>query len=114
VFPRLSNEEMRLVEAAARLAELTPAGYTAKAAVAAARADAGPVGTTAGDLRDLQRELFAARRAVTMLASTVNQAAAMSTSTGPVPGWVAEVVRRCVAAVARLDAVTARIHRRLR
>lgn len=64
IYPRLSDEEKALVAEAARRAGLTPAGYTAQVVVGAARAEE-PATGLAGDLRELQRELFAARRAVT-------------------------------------------------
>jgi hypothetical protein len=108
---RLSDEEKRLIDAAARQAQLTPTGYTAKAAVAAASADAG---VSSGDLRELQRELFAARRAVNMFASNVNQAATAYNAADKLPDWVDDAVQLTAAAVSRLDEVTARIDRRLR
>ncbi|MFI7026286.1 hypothetical protein ACIBMZ_26580 [Micromonospora sp. NPDC049900] len=112
VYLRLSGQELSLLEVAAAEAGLTVAGFAAKAAIAAASGENGR--GTSGDLRELQRELFAARRSVTLFGSNVNQAAAGWNSTGKVPGWAAEAVRMCARAVDRLDEVTARIHRRLR
>jgi len=109
---RLSGQELSLLEAAAAQAGLTVTGFAAKAAVAAASDGDGP--GPSGDLRELQRELFAARRSVTLFGSNVNQAAAAWHSTGELPEWAAEAVRRCQQAVDLLDEVTARIHRRLR
>ncbi|WP_328375844.1 hypothetical protein [Micromonospora zamorensis] len=94
-------------------AQLTATGYAAKAAVAAASAAQTP-GGTAGDLRDLQHELFAARRAVVMFGNNVNQAAAAFNTTGQLPEWAADAVRLCEEAVARLDEVISRIDRKLR
>ena len=113
VLVRLSDDEKQVIDAAAAAAQLTPTGYTAKAAVEAASAGQAPTGAP-GDLRDLQHELFAARRALNMLGSNVNQAAAAVNSGAGLPDWAAEAVRLCTAAVARLDDVTARINRRLR
>lgn len=113
VFPRLSDEEKNLVEKAAAAAGLTPAGFVAKAAIAASTNPGGP-SLASGDLRDLQRELFAARRALNMLGSNVNQAAAAVNSGAGLPDWAVEAVRLCTAAVARVDAVTRRLDRRLR
>jgi hypothetical protein len=113
IYPRLSDEEKALVVEAARRAGLTPAGYTAQVVVGAARGEEPATGLT-GDLRGLQRELFAARRAVNMFGSNVNQAAAAANSTGELPGWAVEAVQLCAHAVARLDQVTALIDRRLR
>lgn len=67
-----------------------------------------------GICRELQRELFAARRAVNMFGSNVNQVAAAGHSTGQLPVWAADALRLCTAAVARLDEVAERIHRMLR
>jgi hypothetical protein len=113
---RLSDDEKAAVAEAAMAAGLTPAGYVAKAAIAAATTDttAALAGVRGDALRDLLRELFAARRAVNMFGSNVNQAAAAFNATGELPQWVAEAVELCRAAVARLDAVTARIATRLR
>jgi predicted transcriptional regulator len=111
---RLSDEERQLVDQAAESAHLTPAGYAGKATVAAAGREVAPSAGLADGLKELQRELFAARRAVNMFASNVNQAAAQRNSTGELPDWAAEAVHLCRAAVARLDEVTGRIDRRLR
>ncbi|MEV1073833.1 hypothetical protein [Micromonospora parva] len=113
VLLRLSDEEKAVIDAAAALAQLTATGYAAKAAVAAASAAQAP-GGTAGDLRDLQHELFAARRAVVMFGNNVNQAAAAFNATGQLPDWAAGAVRLCTAAVVRLDEVISRIDRKLR
>ncbi|MFV2103983.1 hypothetical protein [Micromonospora sp. LOL_024] len=113
VLLRLSDEEKAAIDAAAAIAQLTATGYAAKAAVAAASA-AQPPGAATGDLRDLQHELFAARRAVVMFGNNVNQAAAAFNATGQLPDWAAEAVRLCAAAVARLDEVISRIDRKLR
>lgn len=113
VLLRLSDEEKAAIDRAAAAARLTPTGYAAKAAVAAASAGKAPAGPT-DDLRDLQHELFAARRAVAMFGNNVNQAAAAFNATGLLPDWAAEAVRLCAAAVARLDEVISLIDRRLR
>ncbi|MEV4825732.1 hypothetical protein [Micromonospora sp. NPDC049274] len=113
VLLRLSDEEKAAIDAAAAVAQLTATGYAAKAAVAAASAAQAPVGAT-GDLRDLQHELFAARRAVVIFGNNVNQAAAAFNATGQLPDWAAEAVRLCAAAVARVDEVISRIDRKLR
>ncbi|WP_088999585.1 hypothetical protein [Micromonospora echinofusca] len=113
IYPRLSDEEKALVVEAARRAGLTPAGYTAQVVIGVARAEEPATGLT-GDLRELQRQLFAARRAVNMFGSNVNQAAAAANATGELPGWAVEAVQLCAHAVARLDQVTALIDRRLR
>ncbi|MEV4210210.1 hypothetical protein [Micromonospora sp. NPDC049662] len=113
VLLRLSEEEKAAIDTAAAVAQLTATGYAAKAAVAAASAAQAPGGTT-GDLRDLQHELFAARRAVVMFGNNVNQAAAAFNASGQLPDWATEAVRLCAAAVTRLDEVISRIDRKLR
>ena len=113
VLVRLSDDEKRVIAAAAQAAQLTPTGYTAKAAVEAATAGQAPTGAP-GDLRELQHELFAARRALNMLGSNVNQAAAAVNSGAGLPDWAADAVRLAAAAVQRVDEITARINRRLR
>ncbi len=115
VLVRLSDEEHQAIHDAASRTHLTATGFTAMAALASATATAGPEsGQTAAALRDLQQELFAARRAVNMYASNVNQAAAAYNSTGQLPDWIVEAVTLCASAVARIDQVTGRIRRRLR
>lgn len=111
---RLSDEENQLVADAARTVRLTPAGFAAKAAVAAAAHQVAPAAGLAETLRELQRELFAARRAINMYGSNVNQAAAAYNSTSELPAWITDAVALCRAAVGRLDDVTAQISRRLR
>ncbi|MFC4017524.1 hypothetical protein ACFOW4_06150 [Micromonospora sp. GCM10011542] len=113
VLLRLSDEEKAAIEDAAAAAQLTPTGYAAKAAVAAASAGQVPNGVN-GDLRDLQHELFAARRAVAMFGNNVNQAAATFNATGQLPDWAADAVRLCAGAVARLDEVISLVDRKLR
>lgn len=111
VYVRLSDDEKQRVDAAAAAAATNPAGFLARAALAAAADGRGVAG---GELAELQRELFAARRAINMLGSNVNQAAAAFHSTGELPEWTGAAVWLCAAAVARLDDVTAQIHRRLK
>jgi hypothetical protein len=110
---RLSDHERDLVVAAARAARLTPTGYAAKAAIAAVSSQVAPAAGLTEALRGLQRELFAARRALNMLASNVNQAAAAYNSTGELPAWTADAVTLATQAVTRLDKVTQRVGRRL-
>ncbi|WP_406083511.1 hypothetical protein OHA01_01940 [Micromonospora zamorensis] len=113
VLLRLSDEEKAVIDTAAAVAQLTATGYAAKAAVAAASAGQAPGGAT-GDLRYLQHELFAARRAVVMFGNNVNQAAAAFNATGLLPDWATEAVRLCAAVVGRLDEVISQIDRELR
>lgn len=110
---RLSTDEHDLVTRAASAVGLTPAGFVGRTAVAAASREVTPTAGQVDVLRELQRELFAARRAVNLLATTVNQADA-GLATGELPVWPREAVALCRATVARLDEVTARIDGQLR
>lgn len=110
---RLSTDEHDLVRNAARAVGLTPAGFAGKSAVAAAAGEITPMAGPVDVLRELQRELFAARRAVNLLAATVTQADA-GLATGGMPVWPDEAVALCRAVVARVDEVTARIDGQLR
>jgi hypothetical protein len=111
---RLSVVEHELIVDAAAAARLTPAGFTGKAAVAFAGRTAGPAVGMVDALRELQQELFAARRALNMLGANVHRAAAAYDSTGELPIWLADALALCRNAVVRLDGVTGQIDRRLR
>jgi uncharacterized protein (DUF1778 family) len=81
VFVRLSNDEYDDIAAAAARVDLTPSGYVAEAALAAARAVVPAEGqpsesTTRSELSHLQRELFAARTALTRLLDDLDHAVA--------------------------------------
>ena len=126
VLVRLSVEEKQLVDAAAHRACLTPTGYVAQAALAAACDDTaeGNRGTAstsaAGRLREVQRELFAVRRAVTTTAAALRQIAAVDRTPAvadprmALPEYVEQAVRLCATTVAAVDAVVRRVDRRLR
>src|SRR4051812_5659653 len=102
VLVRLSDDEKRLIDAAAAAVGLTRTGYAGKAAVEAAAAGQAPAAVGAGeDLRELQRELFAARRAVNMTGSNLNQAAAAPHSTRGLPGGTTHAGPPCPAPGAR-------------
>lgn len=111
---RLSATEHQALLAAAEVSRLTPTGYAGRAIAAAALGQATPTGDLVETLRELQREMFAARRAVNMLGSNINQGAAAYNSTGELPNWFADALALCRAAVLRLDGVTGRVDRRLR
>lgn len=117
--PRFTDAELSQIKAAADAAQMTVTGFCALAALAVARrrpGDAGRAGTApAGveELAELQRELFAARNAVNRTGVNLNQAVAALNSTGQPPVWLEHAVSRVVNAVAEVDTVVARIHRRL-
>jgi hypothetical protein len=79
VFVRLSDEEYDDLSAAAARVDLTTTGYVAEAALAAARATTPAEGqpyesTTRAELAHLQRQLLAARTALTRLLDDLDQA----------------------------------------
>jgi hypothetical protein len=95
---------------------LTPTGYVATAALAAARQHGGVV---VGEerfeqLAGLQAELFDARTALNKVGGNLNQAVAALNATGQAPVWLASAVRLVVRAVATLDQLVTKIDRRLR
>jgi uncharacterized protein (DUF1778 family) len=109
------DEHTAIVAAAARMG-LTPTGYVATAALAAARHHGGVV---TGDerfeqLAGLQAELFDARTALNKVGGNLNQAVAVLNATGQAPMWLASAVRLVVRAVTTLDQVVTKIDRRLR
>jgi hypothetical protein len=108
---RLSDEERDCVRAAAAETGLTATGYVATAALAAATRQ-GPASVE--DLRDLQRSLFAVRRAVNELAGVVVQAATATSAVGEVPDWADGTVQSCRSALACLDQVIVSVDTRLR
>ncbi len=122
--PRFTDEELAAIRAAAEAAQMTLTGFCALAALAMARRQPGqpsPAGESPGDaaglgaeeLAEMQRELFAARNAVNRTGVNLNQAVAQLNSTGEAPVWLEHAVNRVANAVREVDAVVARIHRRL-
>ncbi len=117
---RFDADEHRDVRAAALRAGMTPAGFCADAALAAARGTAAPGGLVAGtgvtraELAALQRDLFAARTAVIRTGTNLNQAVAALNATGDAPVWLDHAVKRCERSLDQLDAVVADVDRRLR
>src|SRR5881394_3622751 len=87
---RLSDAEWQALQTAACDAGLTPAGYAGKAVAASATGELAPAEGLAEVLKESQREMFAARRTLNLLASNVNQAAAAYNSTGQLPDWVGD------------------------
>jgi hypothetical protein len=111
VLVRYADDEYDTVSVAAGRAGLTPTSYVAEAALAAARGTAPP---STSPLRELAVELMAARLQVRRFGVNVNQAVAALHATGRPPAWLADSVRLCDRAVARLDETAATIGRRLR
>src|SRR5437762_3256524 len=117
---RFDENEHRDVAAAAARSGLTPTGFCANAALAAARGTPAPgkhisgTGITRYELAALQRELFAARTAVIRTGTNLNQATAALNATGEAPAWLDYAVQRCGRSLDQLDALAADIDRRLR
>ncbi len=119
VTPSFTDEELSDIRAAADAAGMTLTGFCALAALAVARrrpdeagqAGQAPVGVE--ELAALQAELFAARTAVSRTGVNLNQAVAALNSTGAPPAWLQHAVDRVTHAVAAVDAVASKIHRRL-
>lgn len=116
---RLSEGECEDLVAAARLAGLTPTGYVAQAAVAAARGSAAglgePVveGVSRAELARVQRELFAARTAVNRLSTELDQAVADGApATDGVIGLCVRSVQRLDHTAVVLDRLLRRVRRR--
>jgi hypothetical protein len=117
---RFDPKEYQDVAAAAARSGLTPAGFCANAALAAARGTANPgslvsgTGVTRYELAALQRELLAARTAVIRTGTNLNQATVALNATGEAPEWLDQAVKRCDRSLGQLDALVADIDRRLR
>ncbi len=98
-----ADDEFDLVQQAARDSGLTPTGYVAEAAVAAARGAPAPARDL---LRATLQEMMAARTQVRRFAVNVNQAVAQLHATGEGPPWLSHAVHVTTGAVERLDVVT--------
>jgi hypothetical protein len=131
-----TEAEYAALAAAARWVGLTPTGFCAHAALAAATAtgepptDAGPPPATgaapagphiaAGGadprveaLAQLQAELAALRTAVVRIGTNLNQAVAALRARGEVPVWLRHVAKQCAAALRAVDQAASGLHRRL-
>jgi hypothetical protein len=117
--PRFTDAELSAIRAAADAAQMTVTGFCALAALAMSRREPGEPGRVGGpplgvqEWAEMQRELFAARNAVNRTGVNLNQAVAALNSTGRPPVWLEHAVDRVTRAVAEVDTVAARIHRRL-
>lgn len=100
---------------AARCAGLTPSGYAAEAALAAA---SGQEGAALRPERAALAELVRARVQVRKLGTNVNQAARQFNALGEAPAWLEQAVVAATRAVTRLEAaataMTAAMRRRSR
>lgn len=97
---RYTEDEYASLAEAARLAGLTPTGYAAEAALAAASNSVPP---STAPWRLALAELMAARGQVRRFGSNVNQAARALNALGEAPDWLDRAVAVTERAVARLD-----------
>jgi len=114
-----TDAEYAALAAAARRVGLTPTGFCAQAALAAAAAPAdGTVPSVGADprveaLAETQVELATLRTAVVRVGTNLNQAVAALHATGEAPVWLRHVVEQCGRALAAIDEAASRVHRRL-
>ncbi len=112
---RLNDEELADLVAAARDAGLTPGGYAAQAALAAARGTSAP--TSDGRLallRELGRDLVAAYTALNRIGTNLNQIAARVNATGELGADLPIVLERVERRAAEVDVVVKMVRRELR
>jgi hypothetical protein len=107
---RFDDAEFEALLDAAKRSGLTPSGYAAEVALAIANESQPPEGDP---LREALVELMQARTQVRRFAVNVNQAMGVLHTTGEAPEWLARATDLTTRAVARLDAVTAKLARRL-
>jgi uncharacterized protein (DUF1778 family) len=98
IFIRCSDDEYAAFAAAAASSGLTPSGYAAEAAIAAAhsRLDALPDPT-------LVRELLATRAQLRRYGNNLNQAARALNAGGQTPEWLEHAIALTNRAVATID-----------
>ncbi len=106
---RFAEEEYAAVVLAAGRAGLTPTGYVAAVALAAATGTVGPAGS---ETREALAELVAARVQVRRFGGNVNQAVAALNATGEAPGWLGQAVELAARAVRRVDEAAELLMRR--
>jgi uncharacterized protein (DUF1778 family) len=110
VNARFSDAELGEVETAAAAVGMTPTGFLAEAALAAARdAPAASLDPMRETLARLEVELFDARVAVGRIGTNLNQAVAALNATGQAPAWLERVAWLCEQRMLRVDAVISRI-----
>ena len=99
---RLGEDEYDVVAAAARASGLTPTGYAAEAALAAARR-AGPQARRA-DVEAV-RELMTTRAQLRRYGNNLNQAARILNAGGDPPDWLRNTIALTDRVVHRIDGV---------
>lgn len=115
VNARFNAEELAAIVAAATAAGMTPTGWCAEVALAAARgAPPASLDPAREGLAQLQAELFDARVAVGRIGTNLNQAVAALHATGEAPDWLVRAAAACERRMERLDEVIALVDGRLR
>lgn len=111
LFLRLAEDEYTDIATAARRAGLTPTGYAAEAAIAAARGTQPP---RPEPWREALAELLAARAQMRRFGNNVNQAVRALNTTGEPPEALVRAVTVTARAVEELDRAATELVRRLR
>ena len=111
ILLRCTDDEYADLRAAAARSGLTPSGYAAEAAVAAARESTPPA---AEPWREALAEVIEARAQVRRFGTNVNQAVRALNATGEPPEWLARAVAFTASAVEQLDHAATVLARRLR
>src|SRR4051812_5969260 len=110
LFVRCTDAEYSDIAAAAARSGLTPTGFAAEAAIAAARGTESPASEP---WREALAEVMAARAQVRRFGTNVNQAVRALNATGEAPDWLDRAVGIANRAVERLDEAAAQLARRL-
>lgn len=97
---RFDEVEFAAVELAAGRAGLTPTGFVAAVAIAAAT---GSVPPASSQIREALLELMAARAVVRRVGGNLNQAVAALNASGEPPQWLVRAVEVTSRAVRRVD-----------
>jgi hypothetical protein len=112
-----TDAEYAAIATAARRVGLTPTGFCAHVAFAAATtgvtAPAGLADPRVEALAQLQGELAALRTSVVRIGTNLNQAVAVLNTRGEAPVWLRHVVEQCGRALGAVDDAASRVHRRL-
>jgi uncharacterized protein (DUF1778 family) len=108
IFVRCSPEEYTAIAAAAAEVGLTPSGYVAEAAVAAASARS----VAAGQIhRDAVQALMASRAQLRRYGNNVNQAVRAMNAGADAPPWLQRAVELADTAVVRIDVLVGELSR---
>jgi uncharacterized protein (DUF1778 family) len=100
IFVRFSEEEYAAIAAAAAGVGLTPSGYVAETAVAAALGRSSAAGLAD---RDAIRALMAARAQLRRYGNNVNQAVRAMNAGAALPPWLRQAVALADRVVVRID-----------